>query len=534
MPGTANNDVRDLASFGYKQELDRSLGSFSSFAAGFSYISILTGVFQMFYLGYAAGGPAFFWTWPLVFVGQFTVALCFAELAASYPLSGGVYQWSKKVGSPLVGWLTGWVYLACSILTLASVALALQNTLPQISPWFQWFGDGTAAVDQAKNAVLLGCILIVMTTVVNAVGVRLMARINNVGVCAELAGVVLLIVLLALRARRGPEILLDVQGRGEGAPGGYFGPFLAAAVMASYVLYGFDTAGTLAEETADPRRRAPKAILTALAAAGLAGGLLIASGLTAVVNPADPALGQVSGGLPYIVKTVLGPWLGTLFLIEVVFAVAVCALAVHTGTVRLIFAMARDNSLPFAEALARVTGETRTPIAPAVVTGLFAAAILLANVNAPRIIETLCSVALVWANVAYLMVTLPLLIVRLRAWPERFGASDDDATTPDGRFSLGRLALPVNLVAVLWGIGLIVNMSWPRPQVYGDDPVGRYAAILATAALLGVGALYFLSVGRLRTGVLPEHAAEIPVEAELDFSGSASGMIGQLAPGESS
>jgi len=41
-------DSDELAQFGYKQELDRSLGSFSSFAAGFSYISILTGVFQLF------------------------------------------------------------------------------------------------------------------------------------------------------------------------------------------------------------------------------------------------------------------------------------------------------------------------------------------------------------------------------------------------------------------------------------------------------------------------------------------------------
>ncbi len=49
-------DTRDLAAFGYKQVLDRTLGSFSSFAAGFSYISILTGVFQMFYVGYGAGG----------------------------------------------------------------------------------------------------------------------------------------------------------------------------------------------------------------------------------------------------------------------------------------------------------------------------------------------------------------------------------------------------------------------------------------------------------------------------------------------
>ena len=64
-----SDDTRDLAAFGYKQVLDRTLGSFSSFAAGFSYISVLTGIFQTFYLGYGAGGPAFYWTWPAVFLG---------------------------------------------------------------------------------------------------------------------------------------------------------------------------------------------------------------------------------------------------------------------------------------------------------------------------------------------------------------------------------------------------------------------------------------------------------------------------------
>src|SRR4029077_11263664 len=101
-PVTDNND---LASFGYRQELKRSIGSFSSFAAGFSYISILTGLFQMFYLGYGAGGSMFVFSWPVVLTGQFLVALTFAELAAHYPLSGGAYQWAKLVGSPWLGWM---------------------------------------------------------------------------------------------------------------------------------------------------------------------------------------------------------------------------------------------------------------------------------------------------------------------------------------------------------------------------------------------------------------------------------------------
>ena len=92
-------DTRDLAAFGYKQTLDRTLGSFSSFAAGFSFISVLTTVFQFFAFGYAFGGPVFFWTWPIVFAGQLAVAACFAELAARYPISGAIYQWSSRLSN---------------------------------------------------------------------------------------------------------------------------------------------------------------------------------------------------------------------------------------------------------------------------------------------------------------------------------------------------------------------------------------------------------------------------------------------------
>src|SRR5690349_17892521 len=101
MPGVSEQferpDSDELAKFGYKQELDRSLGSFSSFAAGFSYISILTGVFQLFGFAFLSAGPAFWWSWPVVFIGQFLVALCFAELAGQFPLAGSVYQWSKQI-----------------------------------------------------------------------------------------------------------------------------------------------------------------------------------------------------------------------------------------------------------------------------------------------------------------------------------------------------------------------------------------------------------------------------------------------------
>ncbi|HLK79196.1 MAG TPA: amino acid permease, partial [Streptosporangiaceae bacterium] len=157
MPGA---DSDELARFGYKQELDRSLGLFSSFAAGFSYISIMTGVFELFFFGYFSGGPAFIWTWPAVFVGQFLVALCFAELAGQFPLAGSVYQWSKQIARPFTSFFGGWILTVGSIVTVAAVAVAWQVVLPQVWSKFEFVG-GTAdagtysTANGAKNAIIL-------------------------------------------------------------------------------------------------------------------------------------------------------------------------------------------------------------------------------------------------------------------------------------------------------------------------------------------------------------------------------------------
>ena len=217
---TDSADGAHLAALGYKQQLERSVGRFGSFAAGVSYISILTGTFQLFYFGFGSGGPAYWWSWPMVFAGQLMVALCFAELAAHYPMAGSVYNWSKKLGRPGTSWLAGWTMLVASIVTLAAVVLAYQLTLPQIWSGFQVVGDGTGTYDYSLNAIVLGSVLVVFTTLVNAFGVKLMTRINSAGVFIELVAAVLLIVLLAFAATRGPAVLTDTAGTGEGRAAG--------------------------------------------------------------------------------------------------------------------------------------------------------------------------------------------------------------------------------------------------------------------------------------------------------------------------
>ena len=87
--------------------LRRGVGPFASFAAGSSFVSILTTVFQRF--GHGFGGAAFFWTWPVLFAGQLLVALCFAELVGRYAISGAIFQWSSRLAGTDFGWFTGWL-----------------------------------------------------------------------------------------------------------------------------------------------------------------------------------------------------------------------------------------------------------------------------------------------------------------------------------------------------------------------------------------------------------------------------------------
>ena len=518
-----SSDSSELAGFGYKQELDRSLGSFSSFAAGFSYISILTGVTALFATGYVNAGPGVWWTWPVVVGGQILVALCFMEMAGQYPIAGSVYQWSKQISSGYASWMTGWIYIVGAIVTIAAVAVDWQVVLPQITTGLQFFGtsaDAGATITKggAQNALLLGTILIVLTTTINMLGVKLMSRINNVGVMAELIGSTILVILLLVNAHHGPQIIFHSYGFGAGHPWGYFGALLVGGLLSAYVMYGFDTAGTLAEETNDPRRNAPPAIIRAIGAAAIIGGLVILFASMANKHILDKNVGLF--GLPYVMKQAFGNTTGNIFLADCALAIFVCCLAVQTATIRMLFSMSRDNQLPFGSQVARVSGHRKVPVVPALVTGILAIALLAINVGNQSAFLVITGIAIIMFYMAYLGVTVPMLAKRLRGeWPK-----------PDHGpyFSLGRWGLPVNIAAVIYGTLVAINIAWPRNAVY--NYVGhphwyfQWAPVLFIGAVVIIGTLYYFLVQSKKSAeVLAEHRADVPELEHLP-------AMGEMAP----
>jgi amino acid transporter len=186
----------------------------------------------------------------------------------------------------------------------------------------------------------------------------------------------------------------------------------------------------------------------------------------------------------------------------IVVAVTVCALAVHTAAIRLTFAMARDNALPFGERLAQVNPKTQTPIVPAVVIGVVAELILIVNIGQPKIFTVLTSIAIIMIYLAYLMVTFPLLKKRLQGqWPPA-------DLVASGYFNMGKWGMSVNIVAVVWGAGMALNLAWPRESVYGDPWYNTWGAFVYIAVILGAGLGWYAVKGRHHIGTLASHAGD--------------------------
>lgn len=510
---------------GYRQELRRGVGTFASFAAGFSFVSILTTVFQLFGLGFTLGGASFFWAWPVVFAGQLLVALCFSELAGRWPVSGAIFQWSSRLAGTTLGWFTGWVMMIGQILTTAVAAIAMQAVLPAIWSGFQIVGGphGETSIltpTGAKNAVVLGLVLLAVTTVVNVLGVRQMAAATSFGVAVEIVAVTLMVLILFALSERGPGVVMHSTGSAPDVTmiSNPFWAWLASSLMAAYVMVGFDSAGELAEETHAPRRTTPRTIIRALVTSGIGGALLILSGLMAASSLTDGNLGTL--GLSWVVTDRLGDVLGRLLLCCVAVGIFACTLACQTSGARMMYSMAREEALPFHRHLARVSPRTGTPIITSIVVGASAALALLVNINSTTIFTALSSLCIAMLYIAYLGVTLPLLAVRIRhAGTDRFPAGVDEDGKP--LFALGRWGIAANVVAVVYQVIMIANLMWPRVFIYDLSPHGtwwlQWSASLFVGLTLVVGAGYF-AARALHTKIdllhVPHSAALAPAPSD--------------------
>jgi len=503
-------DVQDLARFGYKQELRRVLGVYSSFAVAFSYISPSTGIFTLFILGIGLAGPAFFWSWPIVVIGQLIIGLNFAEVSSHFPVAGSVYQWTKYLSNRTYAWFTGWIYLFAGVLTVAAVVATVPLVLiPLINNVF-----GTSIGTDLDTERNVAALVLLTTTLLSIFGVRIVAFVNNTGVVFEILGmVVFAIILVIFYHHQSLSTFTDFSYLGSGF-NNQAGTFLAAMFMSLFVIYGFDTASTLAEETKNPRKAAPQAVLAAIIGAAVIGAIFLFAVIIAVPGDmskfvSDIGAGKVPFPLVTIIESNFPGWAANVYLLVVFAAIYVCCLAIQTSTIRLAFGMGRDGKLPLARYFNNVNSSLHTPVGTCIVVGVLAGLPLVYYAGA----GTIAIGATGMIYLSYILGNIAILIARLNGWPKE-----------SAPFKLGQWGTIVNILGLVWGVAMEINFLWPRnaavggqnpplsalPNVTIGGPIGNIPVFEATLGLiLLVGAIYFFIAQRNA----PETKAVLPAQA---------------------
>jgi len=524
---TSDQVARDdahLAALGIKPELKRTLGFLSNFAIAFAFISVSTGSFGNFGGGISLAGPAMFWTWFIICGGQFLVALVFAELSSHYPIAGSVYQWSKRLSNRGLGWFTGWFYFWAQIVTVSAVAVIVSFVVSSLAaaggaaPDATTFQNSPSLIPGVNMFVFVAIGALVITTIINAYGVKLMSILNNIGVATEILGMLIFALVLLLFAHvQSPSVLTSFNGAEAAQNGNIPATILLGMYMAIFIVYGFDTAGTYGEETVDAGRHAPRGVLASILVSFLVGLVFIPAVILAAPDMNATMAEGAAGGYPigtiiagaFTQEIIFGISFGELYLVVILASVFVCTMAIQGAASRLMFSMARDRHLPAGGWLGHVSPRFRTPANATVVVGAIAALPILLVGPVAAIYLSLLATGLIY--VSYFMCNVGVMMARTRGWPHT-----------RAWFSLGRWGKLINILALIWGGVMVINIAlWNDPGLFGDfgsagrawwnpflntfvTPLGQKVDWMPawplfetmTIAILIIGAIYYLGVVR--------------------------------------
>ncbi len=485
-----DEDAAHLASLGYDYDttFKREMSFFGNVSLGFTYLSPIAGVYSMFAISLSQAGPPMAWALVIALVGQFFVALIFGEVVSNYPVAGGVYPWSRRLWGRKYAWMNGWIYVVALVGTIAAVAY---GAAPFIGSLF-------GATLDSVGIVLIALGTLVIATILNFSGTKVLSIAAIVGLIAELIGAVGIGLYLILFGRQNDwSIFFDNQGIGNDAPGGYLGAFAAAALIGMFAYYGFEANGDVAEEIKDPSRVVPKAMRMTLYIGGFAANLLAFSLVIAVADFQAVASGDVADPIGEILQSNFGPIFPLVMLIIVVAFIS-CITSLQAAASRLVYSMARDGFLPGSGFLSKFNEKRHVPNNALLVAAIVPGLIVVLSLFLVQALTALVGFGTVGIYMGFGMVVLAALRARIKGWK------------PAGKFKLGAWAYPVNIIALVWGVVAVINILWPRPV--GASWVEDYLLLMTTVGVIAVGWIYMLVSKAYLRGDAPSADASGPIK----------------------
>jgi APA family basic amino acid/polyamine antiporter len=481
-----------------QRTLARSLGAFQLTLLGVG-ATIGTGIFVLTAAAAQKAGPAMMLSFVIAGLVCALAALCYSELAAMAPISGSAYTFSYAAVGELPAWLVGWALVLEYAVSASAVAVG----------WSGYFVGllGNATGIRIPEALVRGPVwslqglipqadfshgvinlpafsLVLLVTALLVIGTKESARINALLVVVKISAL-LMFAALALPALRADNFIPFM-------PGGWFGPdkthgmgMIGAAASIFFAYVGFDAVSTAAEETRNPQRNVPLALLVSLGictffyilvAAGAAGAIGAQPVLNAAGVPAAPGSAEFSRAcalpvhaqalvcsneaLAHVLRVIGKPAIGNLLGVVANLALPSVVLMMIYGQTRIFFVMAHDGLLP--ASFGRIHTRFGTPHVVTMCTGLFVAV-----VAALLPIGRLADISNSGTLFAFSMVCLTVLLLRRRE-PDRQRPFQVPAiwviapiAAAGCTFLFLNLPFDARLVLPVWGcLGLLIYVSY--------------------------------------------------------------------------
>lgn len=463
-------DADQLRELGYASNFDRSMSLWENFALGFTYLSPVVGVYSVFAVSVQAAGAMMVWSYLIAGLGQMMVCLVFSEIVAQFPISGGLYPWSRRLVGKGWAWMSGWIYAWALFSTIAGAAVGAGPFLADAMGF-----DATPGV-----TAMIALAMVLVATVINLQGTKLLARVAMFGFICELVGAIVVgVYLLVLHRHNSIGMLVSTQGILRG--GSYLPAFLAGATAGLFCCYGFEACADVAEETPDPGRSIPRAMRMTIYI-GVSASIFVCVALLLAL----PDIGAVIAGtdtnpVSAVLKASFGATGSKIVIAVVMVSFLSCILSLQAAVSRLLFAYGRDGMIAGSSALTRIASHAHVPWVALLVAGAVPAAIIAVSPFLQDAIATIINFATAGIYLAFQMVVAAALYARYRGW------------RPGGQFTLGAWGLPVNIIALVYGIGALIDIVWPRTP---DQPWYLNYGMLVTILCIGGAGLLYMALAR--------------------------------------
>ncbi|MGB3485290.1 MAG: APC family permease [Mycobacterium sp.] len=332
-PLTTGEGQRTLESFGYKQELNRSISTFDLVVYGLVFM-VPIAPWTIFGTVYNSSSGMVPLVYLIGLVAMLFTAAAYAQMAKSFPLAGSVFSYVGRGIHPTAGFFAGWAilldYLLVPTLLYVFAAESMVGLFPGTPRW------------------LWAVIFVAVNTVVNLLGVSSLKIVNRLFLAVELVFVVIFVVI-AVRVISGhsvPDIGWSTTPIWNSSA--VSASLLAGALSIAVLSFlGFDGISTLAEESTGKKNPAGKAMLIALC---LVATLFVTqTWLASLLAGGRESFSddEVGNAFFLLVQAASNTgWMNAFFVVNVLAVGLANAMAAQAATSRLLFSMSRDRQLP--------------------------------------------------------------------------------------------------------------------------------------------------------------------------------------------